>query len=34
MPPLYFSLTVTEWKVQNCGISKATNDTFMLPSIG
>lgn len=28
-----FSLTITEWNAQNCGISKAVKDTSMLPSI-
>jgi len=26
------SSTVTEWKAQDCGISKAANDSSMLPS--
>jgi len=30
---LYFSSsTFKEWKAQDCGISKAANDNFMLPS--
>ncbi len=31
-PSLFFSLTVTEWNTQDCGISKAAKDTSMLPS--
>jgi len=32
MPSLYLSITVTEWKAQDCGISKEEKDTSMLPS--
>ncbi len=31
-PSLYFSLTVTEWNAQDCGISKPAKDTATLPS--
>ncbi len=32
LPSLFFSSTITEWNVQDCGISKAAKDTSMLPS--
>jgi len=32
VPSLFLSSTVTEWKAQDCGISKAARDTSMLPS--
>jgi len=30
--PSFSCSTVTEWKAQDCGISKAVKDTSMLPS--